>query len=197
MNTPANIHTALLALQKVLPTVPKDSKNPHFKSSYTNLATLYEYLRPHLVANGLTLNHKQDNSHILSDLVGVETILTHAESATSVSTTLFAKPPKGLDPQSVGGCVTYLSRYGTTELLGVGTDDDDGNSASAPPPKPPLISASMAIQNAAVRNGWTANDVAKLIHKLYGADSLEKLGRTEQEETFKIVSTTKPTEALK
>lgn len=130
---PKNIFEAMIEVQKRLPTAPKDSKNPHFKSTYTKLSTAVEVVRPILIEFGVIMNHNQDNSHIMDGIVGVETKLVHAESQTSMSTTLFAKPAKGLDPQSVGGCITYLSRYGIFSLVGLTTDDDDdGNYISQP-----------------------------------------------------------------
>jgi len=193
MNIPQPNSKLLSALVKAtvkMTSVPMDAVNPQFKSKYASLESVLKVLKPVLSKHGLGF------SQCPFDAFKLETIVYH-ESGEQMGWIMEMKPTKD-SPQGVGSNITYMRRYMLVSIFGlVGDPDDDGNEASAPPPRPQQPTASQAIQTAAVRNGWTASDVARLIHKLYGADSLERLGRPEQEETFKLVSTTKPTEALK
>ena len=186
-----SVEKQLLILQKEIPTVHKSSTNPHFKSSYASLPSIIEVIRPYLVNLGLTVHHSQDNAHILEGFVGVKTTLTHADSKTELSTTLFARPPKGLDPQSLGGAITYLSRYGMTSLLGIATDDDDGNEASAP------ASLTDQIKIAATRNGWTGQDVIKLVTQELKKAHLDACSPDDLTRVMKCVSNYKPKDILK
>lgn len=194
LSIPPKLAQSLFECQCEVAAVVKDSKNPHFKNSYSSINSVIETLKPALAKSKLfvyqpiVLTEKEN-------YVAIRTIIGHVSGETIEYTAEMKF--EGTGPQKMVSAVTYLRRAQLVSLFFLPQEDDDGNSASALPPKPQQSAASQAIQTAAVGNGWTAADVAKVIHKLYGADSLEKLGRREQEETFKIVSTTKPTEALK
>ena len=44
---------ALVKAQAAMSHAAKDSKNPHFKSAYSSLASVIDAVRPHLAGNGL------------------------------------------------------------------------------------------------------------------------------------------------
>lgn len=128
MTETKNIYTELLKVQEDLPTIEKDSKNPHLKNLYASLPRILSIVNPILRKHGILLssNVRQDDPEIF-----VVTLI-HAESQTHVSSHI--KLINMLDMQKWGGSVTYATRYGLLALLGIAADmDDDGNSVSAPP----------------------------------------------------------------
>lgn len=104
----------------------KDSENPFFKSTYADLASIWDACRIPLSKNGLAVI--QTNSQHSTDVV-INTILVHS-SGQWISGTISAKPVK-VDPQGIGSCMTYLRRYALAAIAGVApVDDDDGHGAS-------------------------------------------------------------------
>ncbi len=113
----------------------KDRLNPHFKSHYADLASIWEACREPLTKHGLSvvqLPRTDDKS------VTVETILMH-ESGEWVSGELSAQVGS-IQPQAVGSVITYLRRYALAAISGVAPGDDDaeagdGNGAQGRPAK--------------------------------------------------------------
>jgi hypothetical protein len=116
---------ALSKAQSVVSHAVKDSNNPHFKSKYAGLASVWEAIRQPLTANGLSvvqcLGSECQNVKCL-------TMLMH-ESGQFISSE-FVMTPQQNTPQSVGSCATYLRRYSLMAMVGVAPDDDDGNEAT-------------------------------------------------------------------
>jgi hypothetical protein len=123
---------ALVTAQAAMSHAAKDSKNPHFKSAYSSLASVIDAVRPHLAANGLAFVQKLHNS---DNSVGVETVLIH-ESGQEMSCGILYIPVTKNDAQGLGSCVSYGKRYSLQAALGVASEDDDGNAATKAPPKP-------------------------------------------------------------
>lgn len=130
-NLLSNLATALAAAQGQMAHAAKDSKNPHFKSSYASLASVLDAIREPLSANGLAI--VQHPSRTEGGLVCVETILLH-KSGEFVSSVLSAKAAQDT-PQGIGSTITYLRRYGLMAVVGIAADDDDGEAASRPLPR--------------------------------------------------------------
>lgn len=125
---------ALLEAQKVMKHAPKDAVNPFHKSRYADLVTVVDTLREPLTDNGLC--YAQGTS-MEGDRVVVTTRLIHAPSGQWIETDTASKTKGGEDPQSVGGAITYLRRYGLSAIVGlVADDDDDGNQSSGRPAAP-------------------------------------------------------------
>jgi len=106
----------------------KDSKNPHFKSSYADLSSVVQAIKPHLSANGLwfmQMNHDCDGG------VCIETIVNHENGETLSFGKLFI-PATKQDAQGYGSALSYARRYGLMTAFGVCPVDDDGNAASRP-----------------------------------------------------------------
>jgi len=108
----------------------RDSANPYFKSTYADLASVYDACRDALHENGIAL--LQPASSPAGEVYGVETVLLH-ESAQWISDTLFLKPTKN-DPQAAGSAITYARRYSLAAMVGVMQVDDDANAASGHKP---------------------------------------------------------------
>lgn len=118
---------ALHKAQSELRNPPKDSVNPHFKSRYSDLATVRECVQPVFLKNSLVVLMLQCE---LDDSPALTTILSHTDSGEWIETTAKLRPTKP-DPQQVGSALTYARRYALLTIAGVvGDDDDDGNAAS-------------------------------------------------------------------
>ena len=133
----AAISAALCKAQSLIEGAKKDNTNPHFKSRYADLASVWDACRVPLSKHGLAvmqLPGKDDRGYYLA------TILTH-ESGEWVEGILYIVPVKD-DPQGLGSAITYARRYALAAMVGVAPDDDDaegsmGRSPAKPEPRPP------------------------------------------------------------
>lgn len=142
MNTSATIGTlaeALAFAQGEMTFAAKSSKNPFFKSSYADLASVWDACREPLSKHGLSIIQNVETIQGESMMVSVETILLHACGEWSHST-LMVPVVGAATPQSVGSAITYARRYALASMVGIAQADDDGNSSSgkAEPAKEPV-----------------------------------------------------------
>lgn len=122
---------ALAKAQAEIGGAHKDSTNPHFKTKYADLESVWDACRIPLSNNGLAIMQtigKDEHGMFL------ETILAHAsgQSISSICPLIFGKN----DMQGLGSAITYARRYGISALVGVCPTDDDGNAAVASTGKP-------------------------------------------------------------
>ena len=117
-----SIDEKLFALQQEIGAISKDAKNPFFKSSYFDINTLLEELKPLLVKYKLAIYQPIKNGEVHSIIKCVET-----KEKTEPS---YLTLPVIIDPQKLGSCITYFRRYTLVSLLGLQAIDDDGNLAS-------------------------------------------------------------------
>lgn len=139
MENKAKIAPALLAAQKEMPNVAKDSKNPFFKNSYASLTAVLNAVRPILNAHGITIIQSPIEGKDGLGCLALETILLH-ESGESISSISVVPLAKG-DPQAYGSALTYARRYSLASMTGLATDDDDANHAT--PKIDPRVKAQM------------------------------------------------------
>lgn len=195
--------TALAKAQGDIKEASKDSTNPHFKSNYADLASVWEVCRGPLSKNGLSIiqspSTKEDGSIILT------TILLHASGEYyEEELQLF---PRDKTPQSMGSAITYGRRYALMAIVGVapGGDekDDDGNAASLPDSKemksdrPPLsldqkekmkvtqkqIQRLFAIGSKAIeRKQWTKEGIDAYIHQGVGITHMNEMNMRQYDE---------------
>jgi hypothetical protein len=133
----AKIAPALVAAQGAIKPIPKDGKNPAFRSRYATLDGIMEAVRPVLAANqlalvqGTTLPETDEGGKLYA--VSVETRLLHASGEWLATTT---RVPVGKsDAHGLGSAITYGRRYGVQSLLALTADeDDDGNAAASRAP---------------------------------------------------------------
>lgn len=128
--------TALAKAQAVMHPVKKAAENPFFKSSYADLAGVFNAVQGPLAANGLAVCQTFANGADGST-VTITTTLLHA-SGQWISGELTLRPVKA-DPQGIGSACTYGRRYSLMAICGLPAenDDDDGNAAThAAPAKP-------------------------------------------------------------
>lgn len=123
---------ALIQVQSALKPAVMNCKNPHFKSKYADLNSIWDSCREVLTKNGLAVI--QTNSPAENAVI-VETTLAH-ESGEWICSELMMPLDKH-NAQGVGSALTYGRRYGLAAIVGIVADeDDDGNGASGKPNTP-------------------------------------------------------------
>lgn len=122
-----NLAQALVKFQSLVGIIPKDSKNPFFKSAYAALPDILGAIHQPLIESGLTVNQFPTGNN------GLTTIIIHSDSGEFMLDTYFMAPTKN-DPQGIGSCITYQRRYAIGAVLSLNIDeDDDGNAGSKKP----------------------------------------------------------------
>jgi hypothetical protein len=135
----AELTKALVKVQQALKHAAKDSLNPHFKTKYADLGSVWDACREALLTNGFAV--AQTMAPAAAGWVCVETRLLHVSGQSLVSSCVL--PVVKSDPQAYGSAITYGRRYGLGAMVGViADDDDDANAASAPKAPPPRPAAS-------------------------------------------------------
>lgn len=132
------IAPALAKAQAEIGVAIKDKKNPAFKSSYADLASITAAVKPALANHGLSFLQL---IHDRQGAVCIETVILHA-SGEWISGGEFAIPVSKNDAHGTMSALTYCRRGSLAAAFGVPSDDDDGNAASAAPP-PPVVLISM------------------------------------------------------
>ena len=121
-----DLAAALVRAQASMGAAVKDSKNPHFRSSYASLAAVIHAVVPALNAQGIAVLQMP---HIDEEVVQLTTTLLHT-SGQMLSSTVATPMGKKQDAQAVGSAITYLRRYALQSIMGLPVEDDDGNAAS-------------------------------------------------------------------
>jgi hypothetical protein len=116
---------ALVKAQGQIKGAVKDANNPHFKTKYADLASVWDACRKPLTDNGLSVAQ-----YTTTEGPALVTRLMHVsgESIEGVTPLIMVKQ----DMQALGSAITYARRYGLAAMVGVAPEDDDGNAASAP-----------------------------------------------------------------
>lgn len=138
---PSKLADALAKAQGEIKNPAKTAENPHFKSSYANLATGIDSIRAALSKHGIAFTQP---TRAQGELLMLYTRLIHSSGEWLESEWPVGSFTK-LTPQQMGSALTYARRYSLFSLVGIsgGDDDDDGHAASnggarhAPPPPPP------------------------------------------------------------
>jgi len=127
------LYTAFIAAQRQIKTALKDSKNPHYKSTYADLESVWDACRDALHNHNLGIMQLTD-----LDPSGVPVLITRIvhESGQHVEGRypLLCKDPS--NPQATLAALTYARRGSLAAACGVVQSDDDGNTAAghaAPP----------------------------------------------------------------
>ncbi|MEN3973078.1 ERF family protein [Sphingomicrobium sp. XHP0235] len=126
----ATLYSAMAAAFAKIGVAVKDAKNPHFKSTYADLASVVQAIKPALIEHDLFFTQPVTNDE---RGVTVETILYHANGE-SLSFGKLTIPVDANKAQAMGSAITYGKRYSLQAAFGVPSDDDDGNAAQAAPP---------------------------------------------------------------
>ena len=123
--------TALAKAQAEVDNAKKTSKNPFFKSTYADLATVLDVIKPVFTSHGLSFVQMPGNDN---GLLTVTTVLMHS-SGEYISEVAKVQPTKN-DPQAAGSAITYLRRYALAAFAGIAQEDDDANSHMGDNKKP-------------------------------------------------------------
>lgn len=120
---------ALAKAQAAIQGARKDATNPHYRSKYADLASVWDACREPLTANGLSVIQLPgyNPEHRFAFL---ETILLHT-SGQQIASVLNAPVPSDT-PQGVGSALTYLRRYALMAMVGIAPEEDDGEAAERP-----------------------------------------------------------------
>jgi ERF superfamily. len=137
--------TALSKAQGQIKSAEKDGTNPHFKSHYSTLDSVWEALRDPLSKNGLSISQTLSCEN---EMIILTTILMHSSGQWIKSSMPIIRVTA--TPQAIGSACTYMKRYSLAAIAGVTSgEDDDGNEAEKnhtpprpapkkiPPPSPP------------------------------------------------------------
>lgn len=124
-DTIIEIAKAMNAAQIAMKPAIKDSTNPHFKSKYSDLASVMESIREPIGKAGLSV---WQDATLDDQGVSVTTRIVH-QSGEWVEFGPLTIPLGKKDAHGVGSAISYAKRYGLCAALGVVSDDDDGNAA--------------------------------------------------------------------
>ena len=118
---------ALAAAQASLHAAKKDKENPHFRSQYATLQSIWDAAREVLAPNGLSVIQTFEKTD--GRLMDIRTTLLHKSGQWIAGVLSLA--PQQANPQGIGSAITYGRRYALAAILGIVADeDDDGNQAS-------------------------------------------------------------------
>ncbi len=164
------LFSALCRAQAAIHHASKDSKNPHFKSSYASLESAIDSCKPHLNSNNICLIQVPGAE---GRLVWVDTMLVHT-SGQFIQGRLTIEA-KGSDAHSVGGTITYARRYSILAFMGMGAEDDDGNLASGKPSPTAVAKEDPSKKELRDKLGklmkekkWTQPEVQDVMQKTFG-----------------------------
>ena len=121
---------ALAKAQGSLNAALKDSKNPHLKNKYADLAAVWKAAREPLSDNELaviqTTERGEGGQYLVTTLAHSSGEWIRGELAISSS-----GGNKGVNPdQALGSSISYMRRYALAAIVGVIQDDDNGNASS-------------------------------------------------------------------
>lgn len=117
---------ALAKAQGQIEAALKDKTNPHLRSKYADLASVWDACRSQLSSNGIAIVQAPETT---DKGVSIETLLCHS-SGQWVKSSCFI-PVDKYTAQGFGSAITYARRYALAAFVGVAPDDDDGNSSGS------------------------------------------------------------------
>jgi len=184
MNQSEKIDQLAIALAKAQPSLSaarKDAVNPHFKSQYATLQSVWDSAREVLAPNGLSVVQTFEKTD--GRLMDIRTTLMHTSGQWIAGVLSLA--PQQANPQGIGSAITYGRRYALAAILGIVADeDDDGNNATEPgrapaqykaPTAPKATQTHTEPESPAERQethslGWRAFRVPKFIKAHFGKE---------------------------
>lgn len=135
----ADLGTALAKAQAVMEGARRSSKNPHLRTAYSDLASVWDACQDALNTNGLSIIQGVGSRVVDGqNYITVATMMLHA-SGQWVRSELempYAEQ-KGISlAQAAGSVTTYCRRYGLQGMVSQPSVDDDGQSGGGKSPKP-------------------------------------------------------------
>jgi ERF superfamily len=118
--------SALCKAQGEIKSAVEDKVNPHFKSSYASLDSVWQACRDALSKNGLSVVQLPV---VDGEFLFLTTMLIHT-SGQWIKSKMPITSAK-MTPQAIGSGMTYMRRYCLAAMVGVAPGDDDGNEAQS------------------------------------------------------------------
>jgi ERF superfamily protein len=164
----SELATALAKAQLRIEGATKDGLNPHFRSKYATLASVWDAARTPLGENGLSV---VQGTSAEGAAVKITTMLLHS-SGQWIKDTLTITAQQDT-PQGIGSAISYGRRYGLSSMVGISQSDDDAEAAQSREsntnrknPEPPGYTVWRLALEGAAANGtpalkavWLASDV--------------------------------------
>jgi len=180
MNTDIKqLAAALVKVQANLKGARKTKENPHLKSKYADLASVWEACHEALTENGVAVIQ---SPAFEGGVFFCDTTLLHS-SGESMTGRYFVRPTKE-DPQGYGSAFTYARRYSLLGMIGITNEDDDANRASgrnrADTSKVSGKATISAVERIALgkawkKNGWTDAQAAEFLADRYEISSTAEI----------------------
>lgn len=120
--------TALAKAQKQIKPALANAWNPHFKSNYADLTSVWEACREPLASNNLSVTQAAGKDESGKPVLGTRLIHSSGQWIESVMPLILQRQ----DMQGLGSAITYSRRFALAAIVGVAPEeeDDDGNEAS-------------------------------------------------------------------
>lgn len=192
---------ALSKAQAEIKNAAKDKDNPFFKSTYADLASVWDACREPLSKNGLSVT--QPLSFEGGEII-LTTLLLHS-SGEWISSQVPVMPVKR-DPQSIGSAITYMRRFSLSSVVGVAPSekpteddvddsDDDGNAASGrkiiiPPQKNPTPTQLKQLFAMATEAGYSTERLKELLMQDYDIEASKDLTMDQYQEVVMVLKAT-------
>ena len=164
--------TALADAQGEIGGAVKDSTNPHFRSSYSDLASVISAIRAPFAKHGLC--YIQGPGQLVDGVVLVTTRIGH-KSGQWIETTAHIPIGQKVNAQTYGSCATYGRRYSLQSLAGVPSIDDDGNATALEAPQAPPKLTEMQVASLKGLLGKLPLETTAAFLRAYQAPSVEEL----------------------
>lgn len=165
----SDIAKAMSIAQNQMKPASKDSQNPHFKSRYSDLSSVWDAIREPITQNGLTIWQDvttQEKS------VSVTTMIVHI-SGQWIEFGPLCIPLSKFDAQGVGSGISYAKRYALCAAIGVVSgDDDDGEAAVGRPKAKPTIESNNSCSEF-IKNNPGKYEYVKIISQTHGKTETE------------------------
>lgn len=136
------LYAALAIAQGKIEGAKKRNLNPHFKSRYADLASVWDACREELSEQGLSVLQFPVTPGPGFN-VALFSVLAHKSGqAVGERFDMTIKDPS--NPQLIGSALTYMRRYALMAIAGIAPEDDDANSATGSKPVSRAASAGPA-----------------------------------------------------
>ena len=152
----------------------KDAENPFFKSSYADLASVWEACRKPLSDNELAVTQIID---MIDGNMILRTFLLHSGGEKLESIMPIQLSDKST-AQQIGSIITYMRRYSLSAIVGVAPEEDDGNKASETHVKvPPKSNAAKFADSKPGETDLLKASVTEFVKKIEMAETANELSR--------------------
>lgn len=180
-----NLAAALVKVQANLKGARKTKENPHLKSKYADLASVWEACHETLTENGIAVVQAPAFE---AGLMFCDTTLLHT-SGEAIKGRYLIRPVKDA-PQDYGSAFTYARRYSLLGMIGITNEDDDGNRASGRHNAANISKVKgtgefigpvqrIALSKAWKASKWTDDDAARFLVEKYEINTTKEIKVTD------------------